>query len=120
MKINEIKLIDNFRIVIRSLIPMKKNVEIWCIIVSFVSDFPEKNKFLKEYYIWVTGEYLEDKLHLPADINSAQKFALEFAKKRFEKSGNQIPIENGVFCSNKEGIAIVDPKFFVYQKRKTI
>lgn len=118
MKINELELQENLRIVIKSSVPVKENVEIWRIIISFISDYPENNKLVKEYFVWVTGEYLEDKAKLSAEINSAQKFALSFAKKRFEESGNQIPVENGVSCSNEEGVVIVDPKFFVHPKEK--
>ena len=118
MEIDEIKLIENLRIKISRIVPVKENVETWRIIISFISDYPENNKLIKEYFIWVTGEYLENKAKLSSDINSTQKFALSFAKNRFEESGNQIPVENGVSCSNEEGVVIVDPKFFVHPKEK--
>lgn len=118
MQIDEIELIKNLRVKILHAVPIKENAEAWRIIVSFISDYPENNKLIKEYFVWVTGEYLEDKAKLSADINSAQKFTLSFAKKRFEESGNQIPVENGVSCSNEEGVVIVDPKFFVHPKEK--
>lgn len=118
MKTDEIELINNIRIKILHVVPVKEYVEAWRIIVSFISDYPEKNKLIKEYFVWVTGEYLEDKAKLSADINSAQKFALDLSKKRFEESGNQLPVENGISCSNEEGITIVAPKFFVHPKEK--
>jgi len=118
MKTDEIGLINNIRIKILHAVPVKENVETWRIIISFISDYPENNKLVKEYFVWVTGEYLEDKAKLSADMNNARKFALSFTKKRFEESDNQIPVENGVFCSNEEGIVIVDPKFFVHPKEK--
>lgn len=118
MEINELELLKNLRVVIKSAVPVKENVEAWRIIVSFISDFPEKNKLIKDYFVWITSEYLEDKTKLSADINSAQKFTLSLAKKRFEESGNQIPVENGVSCSNEEGVVIVDPKFFIHPKEK--
>lgn len=71
-----------------------------------------------EYYIWITGEYLEDNIHMKADITSAQKFALNLAKKRFEESGNQIPVENGISCSNEDGTIYVNPKEFIHPKEK--
>ncbi len=118
MQTDQIKLIKNLRIKIQHVAPVKENVETWRIIVSFISDYPENNKLIKEYFVWVTDEYLEDKAKLSADINSAQKFGLTFAKKRFEESGNQIPVENGVSCSNEEGVVIVDPKFFIHPKER--
>jgi len=118
MQTDEIELIKNLRIKIQHAVPVKENVETWRVIIAFISDFPEKDKLVKEYFIWVTSEYLEDKAQLSADIESAQKFGLTFTKKRFEESGNQIPVENGVSCSNEEGVVIVDPKFFIHPKEK--
>jgi len=118
MKSSEIELIKNLRIKIGHVVPLKEGIETWRIIIEFISDFPEKDKLAKEYFIWVTGEYLEDKAKLTADMNSAQEFGLSFAKKRFEESGNQIPVENGVSCSNEEGVVMVDPKFFIHPKEK--
>lgn len=98
--------------------PVREGEETWRVIISYISDFPHKNRLIKDYYIWVTGEYLEDRAYLSADIESAKKFSLEIAQKRFVESNNQVPIENGVSCSNEEGIIFVNPKEFIHPKEK--
>lgn len=116
--INEIQLIEYVCAVIKHSCLVKEGADAWRVIVSFISDYPDKNRTIKDYYVWVTGEYLEDKAKLSADIRSAGKFALDLAKKRFEESGNQVPVENGVSCSNKEGIIFVGPKEFTHPAEK--
>lgn len=98
------QLIEGIRIEIAHSVPVKLGSESWRVIINYISDIPDNDKLIKSYYIWVTGEYLGDKYKLEENIKSAQKFALEFAKKRFEESNNQIPKEKGVSCSNKKGI----------------
>lgn len=109
-----IELVSGVRAIVNSTYPIKEGTEIWRVLVKFISDIPEKNKVIKDYYIWITGEYLEDKAKLQANTESAENFALTFAKRRFGESGNQVPIENGVSCSLKEGIVIVNPKEFIH------
>jgi len=113
------QLIEGLRIETGLAVPVKEGSEVWRIIVRYISDIPEKDKLLKKYYVWVTGEYLEDKVKLNADINSAKNFAIDLAKKRFKKSGNQIPVENGISCSNKDGIIYVNPKEYVHPEEKS-
>jgi hypothetical protein len=113
---SEIQLIDNIRVKIKHACPVKEGSEAWRVIVSLISDYPDKDRIIKDYSVWVTGEYLEDKAELSADINSAEKFALDLAKKRFEESGKKVPVENGVSCSNREGVVFVSPKEFVHPR----
>src|SRR3989344_1913782 len=117
MTANEHILDEHLKIRVKHIVPVKPNAEAWRIIVDFISDFPEENRIIKEYYVWVTGEYLEDKGKLSANIESAQNFALQFAKMRYEKSNHQIPIENGTSLSNSEGV-VVDPKEYVHPEEK--
>ena len=112
------QLLENLRIKIKHSCQVKESANVWRVIVDFISDFLDKNKLIKEYFVWVTDEYLEDKAALSPDIESAEKFALNFVKKRFIKSGNQIPIENGASCSAKEGVTIVDPKNYIHPVEK--
>lgn len=51
--------------------------------VGFGSD----NKIFK-YYVWVTEEYLEDFKKLSSTVFNAEKFALDFIKKRFDETKN--------------------------------
>lgn len=111
---NQVELTDGVRAQIKQTVPIKEGVEVWRVKVNFLSDIPDKGRQLKEYFIWVTGEYLEDKAHLSANLESAEKFSLDLVKKRFEESNNSIPIENGVSCSNEEGQVIVNPKTYYH------
>ncbi len=109
-----IKLTGGLHIVTGHIRPVKEGVETWRVIVKFVSDSPEQNKLIKDYFVWVTGEYLEDKAKLSVDKESAEKFALGLAKKRYEESANQVPVENGISCSNKDGMIIINNKTYVH------
>lgn len=115
---SSIELVDGVRAEIFAVHPVKEGSEVWRVTIKFMSDQPEANKLIKEYYVWVTGEYLEDKARMDANTDSAQEFALSLVKKRFEESGKQVPIENGISCSNKEGIIIVNPKEFIHPQEK--
>ena len=109
-----ITLTQGLRIAIGHSCPVREGVEAWRVIIKFISDSPEQNKLIKDYFIWVTGEYLEDKAKLSADEESAGRFSLDLAKKRYEESGNQVPVENGISCSNKDGMIIVNPKTYIH------
>lgn len=114
----EVQLVENVRAVLKDSVPVKEGSEVWRVRVSYVSDFPSKDRLIKDYYIWVTGLYLEDQAKLLADRKSAEKFALGFAKRRFEESGSKVPKENGAFCSNEGGMIFVDPTEFIHPEEK--
>ena len=77
----EMQLVENVRIKISHSCQIKEGVDVWRVIVDLISDYPDKDRLIKEYFVWVTDEYLEDKANLTADIKSAEKFALNFMKK---------------------------------------
>lgn len=109
-----IELKNGLHIVSGHICPIREGVEAWRVIVKFVTDLPEQNRLIKDYFVWVTGEYLEDKVQHSIDIETAEKFALDIAKKRYEESGNQVPVENGISCNNKDGLIIINPKTYVH------
>lgn len=79
------------------------------IIVKFMSNFPQNNALLKEYYVWFGKEYLQlNKIELIQD--SIENYALEVVHKKFINLNNQIPIENGISFGIDFGEIIVDPK----------
>ena len=114
----EMQLVENVRIKIGHSCQVKKGTDVWRVIVNFISDFPDKDRLIKEYFVWVTDDYLEDKAGLIPNLESAEKFALIFVKKRFIKSSCQVPIENGVTCSVEGGVAIIDPKNYIHPVEK--
>lgn len=111
-------LVEGLRVIVSHSVPVREGSDVWRIIVNFISDIPDKDRPIKEYYVWVTGEYLEDKAKLDANIESAKKFAIDIAKKRFVECGNQIPVENGVSCSNQSGIIYVNPKEYIHPEEE--
>lgn len=68
------------------------------VILNILSHYPEKDRFVKYYEIWVSEEYLEDFGHYSPTIEGAVSFSLEYIKKRFEESGKVVPSENGSRC----------------------
>jgi len=92
-----------------------QGVDVWRVIINFIDTtgkerlvvpFGHANKFI-EYYVWVSYEYLEDFVHLPGSIQSAEKFALKFILNRFEETKDEHEMrditrisENKVYCSS--------------------
>ena len=101
-------LIEGVRVKVQLATPVKEGSESWRVILDFISDWPEQNRLIKEYYVWVLGK----------DVESAEKFALDLAQKRFKASGNQVPVENGIYFSLTDGEVIVDPKSFTHPLEK--
>jgi len=100
----EKKLAGNLMATDKHSCPIKEGVEAWRIIVAF----HDSGKLVRDYFVWVTGEFLEDRAKLNADLPSAEKFAVDYTAERYKKSGNVIPKEGGVSCSVKEGIKVID------------
>lgn len=79
------------------------------VIVRFISNEPQDDSLLKEYYVWFGKEYLQlNKIELTQD--SIENYALEIVQKKFINSNNLIPIENGISFGIDFGEIIVDPK----------
>jgi len=106
--IQEKTLVEGVRVKIQLATPVKEGSENWRVILDFISDWPEQNRLIKEYYVWISGK----------DIESAGKFALDLAQKRFKASNNQVPVENGIYCSEVDGEVVVDPKSFTHPLEK--
>lgn len=79
------------------------------VIIRFISNVPQADSLLKEYYVWFGKEYLQlNKIELNQD--SIENYALEVVLKKFINLNNQIPIENGISFGIDFGEIIVDPK----------
>lgn len=94
----------------------------WRVTIEYISDYPDPNKVVElksgdiNQYLFVTGEYLEDKTKLKADTISAQKFALEFAEKQFFEAGREaskIDGEGWIFSNKYLGKIEGDVNSFV-------
>lgn len=76
------------------------------VIVRFISDDPEENMTIKEFYIWVENTYVQDYiLHLDhfAKKEEVLRSAIMLAEEEYRKSGNNTPSHNGIDCRNEWG-----------------
>lgn len=112
-----IKLSKYLSAFIKHSVPVKVGSEAYRIIVGILSHYPNKNQLIKDYFVWVTSEYLEDKVKKGNSINDAEIFALDFVKTRFVNEGNNTPKEDGVSCS-KNIVQYVNPKTFFHPEEK--
>ncbi len=110
----EVLLTRGLRAAVRHSCACAEGMDAWRVIIvfqniidgkRFVVPFGPEHKFT-EYYVWITGEYLEDFARLSPDIYGAEKFALKYIKDRFEETKNESGerfidkiIENKVCCS---------------------
>lgn len=87
------------------------------VIVRFVSDEPDENMLIKEFYIWLTNEYTQDFLEISTRakpehfLRAAVMIAdAEYAKER------QTPKLGGVDCRNYWGAckAVENPTQYTY------
>jgi len=113
------ELTNKLHVVISAVHNIVEGVEAWRVLADIVSDFPSPNKLVKTYYVWVTGEYLEDSEGLSADEKGASKFALRWVKQRFIASNNETPQENGVSCYRSKCKLIEDPINYIHPAEKS-
>jgi hypothetical protein len=77
------------------------------VIVRFISDDPEENVTIKEFYIWIQNIYVQDHvLHLKdhfVDRNEVLRAAVLLAEEEFKKNGNYVPSYDGIDCRNEWG-----------------
>lgn len=73
------------------------------VIVRFISDDPEENMTIKEFYIWVENTYIQDRiLHLDhfAKKEEVLRSAILLAAEEYAKTGNT-PSHNGMDCRSE-------------------
>ena len=81
--------------------------------VQIISNIPDSNKIIKEYYVWIDPEYSQNKGFDKLSEEDAEILALEEVKQRFEENGRETPIEDGAYLSDGE-VVIVDPMSFIH------
>lgn len=112
----EIQLTDGVRAKVSHFAQVRKDYEAYRVIVSFISDQPDKNRLIKDYYIWLTDIFTDDFLRIrwKTTENDFKKVALALAKKRFDECG-EVPPEEGLDASNERGInKIADAKNYIH------
>jgi len=105
------------RVKVSHFVQVRKDHGAYRVILSFISDEPDKNRLLKDYYVWLTDIFTDDFLRIRRKTteNDYKTVALTLAKGRFEDCGNEVPPEDGLDASNERGInKISDAKNFVH------
>jgi len=96
--------------------PIKQGSDLFRTIFEVYATTPpsEAGKIFKEYEVWLTREVVEDKKRLKkgATNEDIKNFAKEFLKERYDRSGRQIPEEDGAFISNATNVVLGNPKMF--------
>jgi hypothetical protein len=91
------------------------------VIVRFVSDEPEENVLIKEFYIWFTNEYVQDCLRISARAKPEHflRVAVLTAEAEYAKE-RQTPRHCGVDCRKYWGgcKVIMDPIHYFYPSRE--
>lgn len=93
--------------------PIRNGNESRRVRVRILSDYPEENRLIKYYYVWITEEYVHLNYKDELSDELASKIALGVVQKRFTENNNETPIEDGISLSDSEEI-IVDPKKFTH------
>ena len=112
----ELELTVGVRVKVAHFVRVRQDYGAYRVILNFISDQPDKNRLIKEYYVWLTDIFTEDFLHIrqAATEDDYEKVALQLAKQRFD-SELEVPPENGLDASNERGInKIVDAVNFIH------
>lgn len=85
---------------------VKKDADVFRVIVNFNSN----GDLIKEYYVWLTDIFTEDRLRLKrsAEQSDYEKIALDLAEESFIKNNRSVPVETGLDASNKRGVQKVE------------
>lgn len=113
MTANEVILCEGVRAKVEQIVGIVEGKENKRVIVQLISDLPNPNRILKDYYVWIDPEYAKKQGYVTLDESTTTKIALDAVQRQFEVNQKVIPIEDGIYLSNNEEI-IVDPKSFVH------
>ena len=115
----EKQLIKDVRAVIDSdeIFEVRKGSNTWRIVANFRSDYPERDRLIKFYYVWLSGDYLSFCKVKPAKKALAQ-VTLKVIQERFKQSDNTVPIEDGISALDSNNRIIVDPKSYIHPEEK--
>ncbi len=112
----ELELTSGMRVKVAHFARVRQDYGVYRVILNFISYQPDKNRLIKEYYVWLTDIFTEDFLHIrhSAKEEDYGQVALQLAKQRFD-SEREVPPENGLDASNERGInRIVDAVNFIH------
>lgn len=115
---SEIQLVPGVRLKVSNFVRVRKDCDVYRLVLDYISDQPEKNHLIKHYYVWLTDVFTEDYLktsnrHLTED--DYNNVALTLAKDRFVNCGNEVPPEEGLDASSERGVnRVADAKNFIH------
>src|SRR4051812_27637123 len=112
----EVQLTEGVRVRVRHFARVRKDYGAYRVILSFMSDFPHKNKVLKDYYVWLTDIFTDDYLGISRKTTEMdfKTVALALARKRFDEC-DKVPPEEGLDASNERGIIMIkDAKNYIH------
>lgn len=116
----ELELIEGVRVKVSHFALVRKDYEVYRVVLDFISDQPDKNRLIKEYYVWLTDVFTDDFLHIRRKTTEDDfiTVALALAKQRFDDCG-EVPPEEGLNASNEHGIIrISDAKNYIHPVEK--
>ena len=117
----ELSLVNGVRVKVDHFAMVRQDFGAYRVTLNFISDHPDKNRLIKEYYVWLTDIFTEDFLRLRrnATEDDYKEVALKLAKQRFD-SESEVPPEEGLDASNERGVNRVnDAKNFIHLVEKS-
>jgi hypothetical protein len=109
------------RIVTSHIVKEGRADDVQRVIVRFVSDEPDENRLIKEFYIWLTQVFVQDSLPLQtrAETNDFLRVAVLVADEQYHKA-HQVPTHGGVDCRNAYGGCeiVTQPKKYNYPVKR--
>lgn len=116
----ELDLTEGVRVKVSHFALVRQDYEFYRVVLHFISDQPNKNRLIKEYYVWLSQRYVDDELHIRRKTTQEdyEKIALQLAKKRFDKYG-EVPPETGLDVSQDRGmIPVPDAQNYIHPVEK--
>lgn len=112
----ELKLASDVKVRATHFALVRQDYEFYRIVLSFISDSPDKNRLIKEYYVWLSQRYVDDTLRIRRETTRQdyEAVALRLAKHRFDKY-HAVPPETGLDVSQERGIIpIADAQNYIH------
>ncbi len=60
----ELILTEGVRVKVSNFTLVRQDYEFYRVVLNFISDSPDKNRLIKEYYVWLSTVYTDDFLQI--------------------------------------------------------
>lgn len=109
------------RIITSHIVKEGRAEDVQRVIVRFISDEPEADRLIKEFYIWLTNIFVQDYLRLPKRAQQEDFLRAAISVAESEYSVNRdTPRHNGIDCRNSGSRQVVDPTTYDYPVAKQV